>query len=123
VWASGHFLLLSTALSYFFARLTFQTISAWWYKGKKFFSVVPLVYIVRVQQVSPVLSSAMLSFASQSFSVSHFYDVSITYPTWRDQEISRCKFHEPPAQRIDLITCYSLPNPTLAMFDVPCSMK
>jgi len=33
VWASGHFLLLSTALSYFFARLTFQTISAWWYKA------------------------------------------------------------------------------------------
>ncbi|KAF9459476.1 hypothetical protein BDZ94DRAFT_1268265 [Collybia nuda] len=34
LWASGHFLLLVSALRCFFAWVTFKTVSVWWYKGK-----------------------------------------------------------------------------------------
>jgi len=33
LWASGHFLLLATALRYLFAVVLFRTISVWWYKA------------------------------------------------------------------------------------------
>jgi hypothetical protein len=33
VWASGHFLLLVSALRYFLAWVTFKTVSTWWYKA------------------------------------------------------------------------------------------
>ncbi|KAK7058274.1 ATP-dependent RNA helicase [Paramarasmius palmivorus] len=33
IWASGHFILLISALRYFLAWVTFKTVSAWWYKA------------------------------------------------------------------------------------------
>ncbi|KAF8226079.1 hypothetical protein L208DRAFT_1502863 [Tricholoma matsutake] len=33
LWASGHFLLLVSSLRYFFAWITFKSVTAWWYKA------------------------------------------------------------------------------------------
>jgi hypothetical protein len=33
LWASGHFILLVSAIRYFLAALTFKTVSTWWYKA------------------------------------------------------------------------------------------
>ncbi|KAG7099469.1 hypothetical protein E1B28_001318 [Marasmius oreades] len=33
IWASGHFVLLVSALRYFLAWITFKSVSAWWYKA------------------------------------------------------------------------------------------
>ncbi|KAH7921953.1 hypothetical protein BV22DRAFT_690356 [Leucogyrophana mollusca] len=36
LWAGGHFILLTAALRYFIAWVTFKTISTWWYKASFF---------------------------------------------------------------------------------------
>ncbi|KNZ71462.1 UPF0121 membrane protein, partial [Termitomyces sp. J132] len=51
LWASGHFLLLVSALRYFIAWITFKSVSAWWYKAS--FTGALISYAIVCQYVFP----------------------------------------------------------------------
>jgi len=72
LWASGHFLLLISALRYFVAWVTFKSVSAWWYKASFTGALVSYAIVCQKSLGPPQPNAAYIKRALLDENVQYF---------------------------------------------------
>jgi len=72
IWASGHFLLLVSALRYFLAWVTFKSVSAWWYKASFTGALVSYAIVCQKSLGTPQPNAAYVKRALLDENVQYF---------------------------------------------------
>jgi len=72
LWASGHFLLLVSALRYFIAWITLKSVSAWWYKASFTGALISYAIVCQKSLGIPQLSGAFIRRAMLDENVQYF---------------------------------------------------
>ncbi|RDB29012.1 Nucleoporin POM33 [Hypsizygus marmoreus] len=72
LWASGHFLLLISALRYFVAWITFKSVSAWWYKASFTGALISYAIVCQKSLGTPQPNAAFIRRAMLDENVQYF---------------------------------------------------
>ncbi|KAG5648173.1 hypothetical protein DXG03_006128 [Asterophora parasitica] len=72
LWASGHFLLLVSALRYFVAWITFKSVSAWWYKASFTGALISYAIVCQKSLGTPQPNAAFVRRAMLDENVQYF---------------------------------------------------
>jgi len=72
LWASGHFLLLISALRYFVAWVTFKSVSTWWYKASYTGALVSYAIVCQKSLGPPQVNAAYIKRALLDENVQYF---------------------------------------------------
>ncbi|KAF5377471.1 hypothetical protein D9615_005182 [Tricholomella constricta] len=72
LWASGHFLLLVSALRYFIAWITLKSVSAWWYKASFTGALISYAIVCQKSLGTPQPNAAFIRRAMLDENVQYF---------------------------------------------------